>query len=401
MAKLCSVGTSLPLLSAVCGQRTGFPDAHDRATLMLHSGGDPSPGSLPFEATVMTRFLHLVPAACALALACGAASAQGRHLFDVDSGQSTITFGGTISAFGISGPIQGSPATVNISGAAEADVTVAGGAITAAQLVPGTSVVTVPPLSASVPGPFGPLATLSVTSVQVVFTSVDPTTLAPASFAVGGGGTFNASVVADVLSGTATINPLIGGQQIINLAGQQSTPQVISGTLFATANGFRLNVPIQTTFSFSDPGTGATGTLNFSGAIVGNDRALAADVPSISMSTGGTQTLTLSQGTAAGGQTYLVLGSISGTAPVITLFGANVPLNLDSYLILTATSPNMPPLGSSLGVLDSLGTGTTTFALPSIPPLAGLTFHHASVLVSTGPLSLSSPSNPVAVAINP
>ncbi len=335
----------------------------------------------------MTRLgiCPLVAGIVASALA-GTAAAQGRHVFVIDQAQSAFTFSGSVTLAPITSNIVGQPNTFNPSGQASADVTVAAGAITAGQLVTGNgTIVQVPTLNAILPNPipiFPPLATIQVTGAQVVFTSVDPITLAPAAFAVGGGGSFNTAVMANLLSGTVTLTGLIN--QVVSLAGLQSSAQAVSGTLVPTAAGMRLSVPLVVSFPFTEPNTGATGTLNLNGTLHADDRPLASNVDTISLGTGGVQTLTLSRGTANGGRVYLLLGSATGTAPGINLGAVTLPLNPDGYLMQTLSNPNAPPLSSSFASLDAIGVATAAFAIPrlNLPALVGLRLDHAYVVIS-------------------
>ena len=76
----------------------------------------------------MTRLDSPALLICAAALFSGVFSntiaAQGRHVFAIDQSQSAFAFSGSIIYLGISGPIIGSPASFNISGAADIDLTV-------------------------------------------------------------------------------------------------------------------------------------------------------------------------------------------------------------------------------------------------------------------------------------
>ena len=239
----------------------------------------------------MQRLAISALVACGFALTfAGPAAAQGRHVFLIDSNLSPFTFSGSIT-LGVTANIVGQPNTFKPSGQASADVTVAGGAITAGRLVTGNStVIQIPTLNAIVPSPIPflpPLASVQVTGVQMIFTSVDPTTLAPASFAVAGNGSFSTSVVANVLAGSAVVTGLIN--QTVALGGLQSPAAPVSGTLAPTTTGMRLTVPVSATFSFTEPNSGATGSLTFNGSVVANDRPLAANVDSISLGTGGVQ----------------------------------------------------------------------------------------------------------------
>jgi hypothetical protein len=110
---------------------------------------------------------------------------------------------------------------------------------------------------------------------------------------------------------------------------------------------------------------------------------LLGDVGAISVSAGGKQTLTLSAGAAHAGDVYLILGSLSGTAPGLPIAPFLLPLNPDPYFFHTLNHPNQSPLVNTLGVLDAAGEATAAFQLgfASPPGLSGLTLHHAAVLL--------------------
>lgn len=103
----------------------------------------------------------------------------------------------------------------------------------------------------------------------------------------------------------------------------------------------------------------------------------------ISLSSGGTQTLSLDAGPDYAGLTYWVLGSANGTSPALPVDNIQIPLFVDNYFLQTITAPNLPPLGNSLGVLDLNGQATATFTLPpdTNPAYVGLQANHAFVTI--------------------
>lgn len=122
--------------------------------------------------------------------------------------------------------------------------------------------------------------------------------------------------------------------------------------------------------------------------------ALSTDTAAISVSAGGTQSMTLVQPAALAGAGYIVLGSLAGTAPGISAYGFTLPLNLDAYCLWTAGHPGAPPLAGTLGTFDSAGQASASFKLPPglASSLVGLVAHHAYVAFdgSTGqPLATS------------
>ena len=355
----------------------------------------------------------------ALAPACGTllallaapatATAQNRFTFDVASAASTFNFSGSVALGAIGGSIVGQPGSFNPSGAFDLDLGIAASTIGSGQFVPSDPtispphIVTIPTLNATVPSgiPFvPPLASVTITGTTAVFTSVDATTLAPASFAVGGGGSFSTPMIVTILSGTAMVTSALFGNQNLPLAGAVSSPQTVSGTISVQANGLRVSVPINLTLPFDDPTTGLSGTLNLNGTLVANTRPLSIDVAQVSLGAGGIQNQALAFGSSRAGQAYLVMGSASGTAPGTTLLGVPVPLNFDGFLLQSIQSANTAPFVNTFGALDGIGSGAAGFAIPPlpIPVLVGLPLDFAAVSISGPTITRASNAVPFAFA---
>ena len=107
--------------------------------------------------------------------------------------------------------------------------------------------------------------------------------------------------------------------------------------------------------------------------------SLYADPFALSLVSGGVQSFELRAGPETANDLYLVLGSLGGTSPSLSIDGLDVPLVVDAYTLLTATKPNKGVLQSTLGVLDGLGRAEAAIAIPAgtNPALAGLQLHHA------------------------
>jgi len=103
----------------------------------------------------------------------------------------------------------------------------------------------------------------------------------------------------------------------------------------------------------------------------------------LSVSKGGVQTLTVTAGPAFAFQSYFIAGSASGTSPGLTVGGVAVPLNLDSYLLLTIEKANIAPFQATFGVLNGSGKAVGLIALPPGSPaaLAGTSLVHASLML--------------------
>ncbi|MDF1800695.1 MAG: hypothetical protein P1V81_16080, partial [Planctomycetota bacterium] len=129
--------------------------------------------------------------------------------------------------------------------------------------------------------------------------------------------------------------------------------------------------------------------------VASSGEALSADVELLSTSTGGTQNLTLDAGPDHAGASYILLGSLTGTKPGLTLDGVNVPLNVDAYFLATLTNPSLAVLSGALGLLDAQGRATAQVIVPTgFPAGVGLTAHHAFVLFPPSFFPITLASNP-------
>ncbi|MFT5286749.1 MAG: hypothetical protein ACI8TQ_002921 [Planctomycetota bacterium] len=108
--------------------------------------------------------------------------------------------------------------------------------------------------------------------------------------------------------------------------------------------------------------------------------ALAGDVASISLATGGSQILSLEGGCARAGWFYFMFGSVTGTTPGIDFGGGVVlPLNDDRYFRVTLNNPGAAIFNNFNGFLDGAGQAVATLSLPTglQPALIGVTLNHA------------------------
>src|SRR5690606_31296558 len=104
--------------------------------------------------------------------------------------------------------------------------------------------------------------------------------------------------------------------------------------------------------------------------------SLAASATGISASSGGSLQWSLDAGPAFAGQVYVLIGSLSGSAPGFDLGGVHVPIELDAYTALLLTAPNSTGAFSfiNVGQLDAAGSAVTTLRLPVLPSVVvGLT----------------------------
>lgn len=193
--------------------------------------------------------------------------------------------------------------------------------------------------------------------------------------------------------------------------------RAVVGALNASAAySFELDGVWKERAKLSGPGSGSKSVgVSSDRAIVGNvGSASIFDVGSvvaplegcpgaISLSQGGIQTLLLQAGPSFAGSLYLVLGSMSGTAPGLPYGGSTIPLNPDSYFLYSLGNANNPPLLNTLGVLDASGAATAFVSIPQgfNPTLSGLTLDHAYGVLDPGTLALQFTSNPEQVTLIP
>jgi hypothetical protein len=151
-------------------------------------------------------------------------------------------------------------------------------------------------------------------------------------FAVAGNGSFSADVTVTAISGTLNITPLIGSPSSSDLTGNMSTPQTQAGTLLQNGTALALSVPINTTFQFSDPGTGASGSITIIGTLKANWTCPAAQI----YCTAKVNSLGCTPAIAASGT-----ASYTNAAP-FTISAAN-ELNQKSGLLFYGFAPSSAP----------------------------------------------------------
>lgn len=115
--------------------------------------------------------------------------------------------------------------------------------------------------------------------------------------------------------------------------------------------------------------------------------SLTGSTDTLFLAQGGGPTWTLCTDPQYANDTYLVLGTTTGTVPGLLVDGVPVPLNDDGpggYLEFTLVAANGSVLPGSLGTLDAQGQGQASLQVPPgpVPSLAGTTLHHAFVVLS-------------------
>lgn len=150
-------------------------------------------------------------------------------------------------------------------------------------------------------------------------------------------------------------------------------------------------------------GTWAMGTYDEWSVSLPPTMGLFGSPAQLSLSSGGVQALTLAAPAPQAGVPYLLLGTLSGTAPGVPVDGLVLPLNLDAYMLVTLNSPNQPPLAGSFGTLDAQAAATASFSVPggSNPAWAGAVFDHAFVAFDPVTLNVAYVSNAVSATLAP
>ena len=100
------------------------------------------------------------------------------------------------------------------------------------------------------------------------------------------------------------------------------------------------------------------------------------------------------------GNKYVVMLSF-GTSPGIPLGdGRVIPLNLDMLLLLSLQAPALIGLSNNINFIDPQGYGASTWNIPNIPEIVGLTVYAGFVTIDhTRPVPIASISNAVPITI--
>lgn len=313
---------------------------------------------------------RILAAAVAAAGLTSAAIAQESITFPIDSNATSFTYTGSSSL----GPIVGNPPSFTLIGDLAAIVESAHGAgPTTIEFVAGGSALVSPDIDAMVapilPG-FPSPAQLDITNLTLQYTappvSVDPIT-----------GDFSAMATTTALSGTATVDPLVGSPSVIDLTGNTSTPQPLSGNVTVVGGVTTITATIATTFAFTDPGTGSSATVTLNGVVIAG---AAAPAPS-------PYCMATANSTGAPGS-LAPTGSSSLTAADLVLDATDLPPNQFCLFILADAQDFDPGFGGSQGNLciggnlyrlnqflqDSGAGGVATLPVPygQLPPGASI-----------------------------
>lgn len=107
---------------------------------------------------------------------------------------------------------------------------------------------------------------------------------------------------------------------------------------------------------------------------------LVANKPFLSI-LGDTQELTINAGAEHKNRPYLMLGTMSGTAPGLPLGDLLLGINPDAYTLLTLEAANSSALQNTFGNLDQSGQATARITVPA--GLGPVQLHHAYVLLGS------------------
>lgn len=313
---------------------------------------------------------RILATAVAAAGLTSAATAQESITFPIDSNATSFTYTGSSSL----GPIVGNPPNFTLIGDLAAIVESAPGAgPTTIEFVVGGSALVSPDIDAMV-APFLPglpsPAEVDITNLTLQFTAsavaVDPVT-----------GDFSAMAVTTALGGTATVDPLVGTPSVIDLTGNTSAPQPLSGSITVVGGVTTITATIASTFAFTDPGSGATASVTLNGVLVAGAAA-----PAPSQYCMATANSTGTPGSLVPG------GSSSLTAADLVLDASDLPPNQFCLFILADAQDFDPGFAGSQGNLciggnlyrlnqflqDSGGGGVATLPVPygQLPPGASI-----------------------------
>jgi hypothetical protein len=309
----------------------------------------------------------LISTALALAALAAPGLAQGNFDFQLDQAASAFSWSGTTSL----GDINENPANFNLAG--NSIVTMAGGGnpVGSGAFPGGGAASTVPSvIGGEIPNvlPFlPPLATLNLSGAQF--------RISGGNFAVDGAGGFSATVVLSFTAGTLTVAPLTGGTTQQSLAGNQSSPTQVNGSLTYDGTRYRISAPINGVFAFADPGTGTSGSITLNGTVVAFHTPVAPAVycSSNANSTGGAASMSFGGTTSLGaGNPSLDVNGLPTNTFGIVFYGAgqtNSPFG-DGVRCVGGQVQRLAPQNSGAFGSISRGIGAGDLA-PTSPATVG------------------------------
>jgi hypothetical protein len=211
---------------------------------------------------------HIATLIAAFAVSTPLARAQSTYVFQIQQSASNFNWSGTTSL----GPIVGNPSTAfQLAGTSGLDIVAQIGPMPIASAsFTGGDAFTVPDIHGKIPNPLPflpPLATIDLVGLHMSASS--------GPFNVDGAGQWGDVGTLTALAGTLTVTLLGQSPTVTDLTGLTSDPGPISGVFSVTPSNIHLHQPIDSTFSFSDSSSGATGSITITGTIE-SDHALTA-----------------------------------------------------------------------------------------------------------------------------
>lgn len=137
---------------------------------------------------------------------------------------------------------------------------------------------------------------------------------------------------------------------------------------------------------------------------VSSCRSIEVDAEHVSLAAGGTVQFSLHvNGSLQAGDSYLLVGSMSGTAPAVPVGLASLPLVLDSYFVLTVIAANSGPFERTKGKFDAAAFASPRIVIPagSPPSIVGISLHHAWLGAAQGAVFPSAASQAVPLTFQP
>ncbi len=127
--------------------------------------------------------------------------------------------------------------------------------------------------------------------------------------------------------------------------------------------------------------------------------SLSVDAHLISLSAGGTQTMTIDLDPSMAGQLYWIVGGHSGTYPGVPTSAGHLFLNPDDYSTLTIATPKAGVVSPPIGGLDVNGDAFPRIDIPAgtDPAFVGATLYHAAAIYDSTTFELELVTNTVPI----
>ena len=300
------------------------------------------------------------------------AQAQSNYDFTINGSQSNFSWTGTSSL----GAIVGNPSNqFRLEGGLLVATGASAGVPNLVGFVSGNALVT-PDIRGRINNPLPflpPLATIEIAGL----------TLSPAAppVAVAAGGAYSGSVTLTATSGTLTVSPLGGTPTTSSLVGATSVPQPTNGTFVRNGVLLQLSAPINSSFAFSDPTSGTSGSITVVGTRRAEDSLTTAycfgDGVAAACPCGNNSTTASASGclnsTGQGGR-LVGAGLASTAADSLSLSVSNLPATT-TVLLFQGTTGSAAAFGDGLrcaaGTILRLGTRSTSAGAAAWPGAGG------------------------------